>query len=68
MIYKLISHTKEQTQIKLIPFQPLDSWQGSMLTGKVYMYLLLCTVTLGTVNYLIKVHIISNTALYTNLG
>ena len=65
VLIKLTSHTKEQTQIKL---QPLESWQGSMLTGKVHMHLLLCTVKLGTVNCLIKVQIISNTGLYTSLG
>ena len=68
ILLKLTSHTKEQTQIKLFSLQPLESWQGNMLTGKVYMHLLLCTVTLGTVNCLIKIQIISNTALYTSLG
>ena len=68
ILIKLTSHTKEQTQIKPFSLQPLESWQDSMLTGKIHMYLLLCTVTLGTVNCLIKVQIISITALYTSLG
>ena len=45
---------------RLFSLQPLASWQGNILTGKVYIHMLLCTVTLHTCHATCFVYLFTN--------